>query len=46
MSAVFDTKLRKGEVVWLDWLPVIAGLLVVYVPAFYGFANGIWQQDD
>ena len=46
MSAVVDTKLCKGAAVGLDWLPVIAGLLVLYVPTFYGFANGLWQQDD
>ena len=30
----------------LEWLPVIAGLLVLYVPTFYGLATTLWQQDD
>jgi len=30
----------------LEWLPVLAGLLVLYVPTFYGLANTIWQEDD
>ncbi len=46
MSAVADTKLRKGAAAGLDWLPVLAGLLVLYVPTFYSFATGLWQQDD
>jgi exosortase B len=31
---------------WLEWLPVLAGLLVLYVPTFYGFATTLWDQDD
>jgi exosortase B len=30
----------------LDWLPVAAGLLVLYVPTFYGAATGYWQTDE
>lgn len=30
----------------IEWLPVIAGLLVLYVPTFYGLATTLWQQDD
>jgi exosortase B len=30
----------------IEWLPVIAGVLVVGTPTFYSLANGIWQQDE
>ena len=30
----------------MEWLPVIAGLLVLYAPTFYGLATGIWGDDD
>jgi len=30
----------------LEWLPVVAGLLLLYVPTFYTLANGIWNQDE
>lgn len=31
---------------WSEWLPVAIGLLVLYVPTFYGLARGIWQEDE
>ena len=46
MSAVLDTKLPRGAAVGLDWLPVIAGLLLLYVSTFYDLATWLWQQDD
>lgn len=30
----------------LEWVPILAGLLVLYVWPFYGFATTIWQQDE
>lgn len=45
MAATFDANPRPGAA-WLPWLPVAAGLLVLYVPVFYEFANGLWQSDD
>jgi exosortase B len=30
----------------LEWLPVAAGLLAVYAPAFYRLANSLWREDD
>ena len=30
----------------LDWLPVLAGLLILYVPTFYDLAGSHWQMDD
>jgi len=29
-----------------DWLPVVAGLVVLYVPVFYKAATGYWQSDE
>lgn len=36
----------QGDAVWPGWLPVIAGLLVLYVPTFYDLATTLWQSDD
>ena len=30
----------------LEWLPVLVGLLVLYVPTFYAAATGFWQTDE
>ena len=46
MSATLDVKPRRGGSARLEWLPVLAGLLVLYVPTFYGLANWLWQQDE
>ena len=32
--------------VGFEWLPVIAGLLILYVPTFYDLARTLWQKDD
>jgi exosortase B len=29
-----------------EWLPVIAGLLILFVPTFYDLARTLWQKDD
>lgn len=31
---------------WLKWLPVIAGILALYIPTFHILAEGIWQEDE
>ncbi len=46
MSVVVDLKPVSGTTAWLIWLPVAAGLLVLYVPTFYGLATTLWQSDD
>jgi exosortase B len=28
------------------WWPIILGLVALYIPSFYGLANGIWSSDD
>ena len=45
MSAILDAKAFRVTV-WLEWLPVIAGLLVLYVPIFYDLATTIWNDDE
>lgn len=45
MSAILDSKPVRTAV-GLEWLPVVAGLLVLYIPTFYDLANGIWQEDE
>ena len=44
MSAVLDARSSRGAVV--EWPPVIAGLLVLYVPTGYDLATGIWGHED
>lgn len=46
LSSARDAKPARGGAVWLEWPPVIAGLLVLYVPTFYDLATTLWQQDD
>ncbi len=30
----------------LEWLPILGGLLVLFIPTFYGLATTLWQEDD
>lgn len=46
MSAVPDSKSLEGTAARWEWLPVLAGLLVLYVPTFYGLATGLWRLDE
>jgi hypothetical protein len=34
----------KSEI--LDWWPIILGVLALYIPTFYGLANGIWTNEE
>ena len=45
MSAVLESQ-RPPRATALEWLPVAAGLLVLFIPTFYSLANGIWQEDE
>lgn len=45
MPAVLDIRPFRGAA-GLDWLPVAAGLLILYVPTFYDLASTLWQRDD
>ena len=46
MSAVLNGKKSAGSAVRLEWLPVLIGLLVLYVPTFYSLAAWYWQTDE
>jgi exosortase B len=46
MSALVDNKARGAAAVGLDWLPVAAGLLLLYLPTFYAAATSFWQADE
>jgi exosortase B len=46
MSAVLDTKPPGPPSAWLEWLPVLVGLLILFVPTFYAAATTIWQSDE
>jgi exosortase B len=45
MFAALDTRSLRGFAS-SEWLPVIAGLLILYVPTFYDLASTLWQGDD
>ena len=45
MSAVPDTKPFRRPV-GFEWLPVFAGLLILYIPTFYDLSRAIWGTDD
>lgn len=45
MSAVMGNNPTRKQI-WLEWLPVAIGLLVLYIPTFYGLANLLWQEDE
>lgn len=46
MSVALDHNDSGGAALRLDWLPVLAALLVLYVPAFYSLAAWYWQSED
>jgi exosortase B len=45
MSSTLDTRLSQSTA-GLEWLPVAAGLLALYVPSFYDLATTLWQKDE
>jgi exosortase B len=44
MSAVLDARPDRGAT-WILWLPVIGGLLALYVPTLNRLYGGIWNQE-
>ena len=46
LSSVLGADPARGDVVWFEWLPIAAGLLVLFVPTFYGLATTLWQTDE
>lgn len=45
MSAILDAQ-SSPRAAFLEWLPVLAGLLILYIPTFYDFAHGMWRDDE
>ena len=37
---------RINKVVAVDWLPILFGLLVLYIPTFNRLINGIWTDEN
>lgn len=46
MSAGSQRNPGTGPAAWVEWLPVLAGLLVLYVPTFYDFSHSHWQSEE
>lgn len=46
MSALPATKSYPGTAFAVEWVPILAGLLLLYVPTIYGLATGLWKEDD
>jgi exosortase B len=36
----------QGRDLLLEWLPVVVGFAVLYVPSFYGLFTGIWMTEE
>jgi exosortase B len=45
MSAVLNTKATR-DAIGFEWWPVVAGLLILYVPTFFDLAGTHWERDD
>lgn len=45
MSAVLGRNSGEAKM-WLEWLPIAAGLVALYLPTFYDLATSLWQTDD
>ena len=46
MAADAETGNRASAALRVEWLPVLAGLLVLYIPTCYDFATTLWQMDE
>ncbi len=46
MAAALNIKNLGSTAFRLDWLPVLAGLAVLYAPTFFDLAAGYWQDDE
>jgi exosortase B len=45
MSVTADTRAFRNAAAF-EWLPVAAGLLLLFVPTIYGLAGTLWTKDD
>jgi exosortase B len=48
MGKVFTMPFQQSSLTkqLLAWWPIIAGLLVLYLPTYYALMNGLWQSQD
>lgn len=45
MSVALEIKPPRGAVRF-EWLPIVAGLLILYVPTFYDLSRTLWATDE
>lgn len=43
-SAIADSLIKEGR--WLAWLPLVFGLLIMYVPTYANLGRTGWQSDE
>lgn len=46
LSTVINLGQNKLPAPLIKWLPIIIGLLVLYVPTYYGLSQGLWLETD
>lgn len=46
VATSFLTKLPRLKAAMPEWLPILLGLLVMYVPTFYDLLNGQWATEE
>lgn len=46
--ALADTRFQPSfnQPNWLDWAPILMGLLLLYVPSYYAISQTLWTQTD
>ena len=37
-------KYSYSKLDFIEWLPILIGLLVLYIPTFYNLSNGLWTK--
>jgi exosortase B len=45
-SSPSTTPEQSASAQWLGWLPIIAGLAVLYIPSLIDLLGGIWSSDE
>lgn len=46
MDAATLSPTGKAPSPWLAWWPVLLGLAVLYLPSWWGLANGLWDTEE
>ena len=39
-------RLLHSNIFKLEWLPILVGVLVLYIPTFFNLINGIWTREE